>query len=279
LNEVNMRHCENQFGRDPFTSKDLVVRLQDAGEFYNFLDVCYNKLLLSSSNPKDKFGFIRINGESVVPYTVRDGFKYVPLFYFEGETDNLKLKAEKLEGWDLAYLKFCCKVQGIRNELFASETCSVISLSDIKSYFPPGTVFEDYWPSKVVDSQLLLASSKGSTAVTSAGMWTKQPGLPPTQQQHSSVANTTPHHQVAAGNKVVTTPSQPATQQRTATLSSATVAPPVNMSAAAVQAVCNGWAGLVGGQPAFQPGMVPQPGQVIRMSQPPISMHNVSSLS
>ncbi|KAJ4446381.1 hypothetical protein ANN_13077 [Periplaneta americana] len=273
LNEVNVRHCESQFGREPFTSKDLVVRLQDAGEFYNFLDVCYNKLLLSSSNPKDKCGFIRINGESVVPYTVRDGFKYVPLFYFEGETDNLKLKAEKLEGWDLAYLKFCCKVQGIRNELFASETCSVISLSDIKSYFPPGTVFEDYWPSKVVDSQLLLASNKGSTAVTSAGMWTKQPGLPPTQQ-HSVVASTTLHHQVAPGNKVVTTLSQPAAQQRTAPLS-APVAPPVNMSAAAaVQAVCNGWAGLVGGQPAFQPGMVPQPGQVIRMSQPPISMHN-----
>ncbi|XP_069695820.1 uncharacterized protein [Periplaneta americana] len=278
LNEVNVRHCESQFGREPFTSKDLVVRLQDAGEFYNFLDVCYNKLLLSSSNPKDKCGFIRINGESVVPYTVRDGFKYVPLFYFEGETDNLKLKAEKLEGWDLAYLKFCCKVQGIRNELFASETCSVISLSDIKSYFPPGTVFEDYWPSKVVDSQLLLASNKGSTAVTSAGMWTKQPGLPPTQQ-HSVVASTTLHHQVAPGNKVVTTLSQPAAQQRTAPLS-APVAPPVNMSAAAaVQAVCNGWAGLVGGQPAFQPGMVPQPGQVIRMSQPPISMHNLSPTS
>jgi len=286
LNEVNIRHCENQFGRDAFTSKDLVVRLQDAGEFYNFLDVCYNKLLLSSSNPKDKCGFIRINGESVVPYTVRDGFKYVPLFYFEGETDNLKLKAEKLEGWDLAYLKFCCKVQGIRNELFASETCSVISLSDIKSYFPPGTVFEDYWPSKVVDSQLLLASNKGSTTVTSAGMWTKQPGLPPVQQQqqqqqqqqHSVIANTTLHHQVASSNKVVTTLSQPTTQQRTTTLPSATVAPPVNLSAAAVQAVCNGWAGLVGGQPAFQPGMVPQPGQVIRMSQPPISMHNVSYL-
>jgi hypothetical protein len=141
-------------------------------------------------------------------------------------------------------------------------------------------VFEDYWPSKVVDSQLLLASNKGSTAVTSAGMWTKQPGLPPTQQQqqHSVVANATLHHPVTAGNKMVTTPSQPATQQRTATLSSSTVASPVNLSAATVQAVCNGWAGLVGGQSAFQPGMVPQPAQVIRMSQPAISMHNVSFL-
>lgn len=160
LNEINNRHCDSQFGRDPFTQKDLVVRLSDAYEFYNFLDVCYNKLLRGTTNPKDKCGFIRINKESVVPYTVRDSQKFVPLFYFEGETDNLKLKADQLKGWDLSYLKFCCKVQGIRNELFASETCSVISLTDIKTYFPPGTEFEEYWPNKVVDSQLLI-SAKG----------------------------------------------------------------------------------------------------------------------
>lgn len=165
LNEINNRHCDGQFGREPFTQKDLVVRLSDAYEFYNFLDVCYNKLLRGTTNSKDKCGFIRINKESVVPYTVRDSQKFVPLFYFEGETDNLKLKADQLKGWDLSYLKFCCKVQGIRNELFASETCSVISLSDIKSYFPPGTEFEEYWPNKVVDSQLLI-SAKGKICLT-----------------------------------------------------------------------------------------------------------------
>lgn len=160
LNEINIKHCDGQFGRDMFNPKDLVVRLSDANEFYNFLDVCYNKLSQEKPVAEDKCGFIRINKESVVPYTVRDGHKYVPLFYFEGETDNLKLKADQLEGWDLSYLKFCCKVQGIRNELFASETCSVISLTDIKSYFPPGTEFEEYWPNKVMDSQLLV-SAKG----------------------------------------------------------------------------------------------------------------------
>ena len=76
----------------------------------------------NSFNASDRCGFFRINGESVVPYTVKEGVKYVPLFYFEGETDHLKLKSESVEGWDLAYLKFCCKVQGIRNELFANDT-------------------------------------------------------------------------------------------------------------------------------------------------------------
>lgn len=213
LNEINVRHCDNQFGRDLFTTRDLIVRLSDANEFYNFLDVCYSKLIQGTCNPKDRCGFIRINKESVVPYTVKNDNKFVPLFYFEGETDNLKLKADKLEGWDLSYLKFCCKVQGIRNELFAHDSCSVISLNAIKSYFPPGTGFEDYWPSKVVDSQLLL-NGKNPTQI---GQWTKQPPTPP------SVPKAPPKNGQSS----------------------------VSQSANQVQTMFSSY-GLVGGQPTFQ---------------------------
>ena len=45
-----------------------------------------------------RYIFSRINGESVVPYTVKEGTKYVPLFYFEGETEHLKLKSEVVDG-------------------------------------------------------------------------------------------------------------------------------------------------------------------------------------
>ena len=138
LNEINLRHADCHFGKEAFTPKDLVVRLSDAKEFYKFLDLCYKKLVLKKSNAADRCGFFRINGESVVPYTVRDNVKYVPLFYFEGETDHLKLKSDQVEGWDLAYLKFCCKVQGIRNELFAADVCRVVALDEIKGHFPPG---------------------------------------------------------------------------------------------------------------------------------------------
>lgn len=110
---------------------------------------------------------------------MRDNQKFVPLFYFEGETENLKLKADYLSGWDLSYLKFCCKVQGIRNELFASDQVAVISLTDIKSYFPPGTEFEDYWPSKMVDSQLLVG--KNGTHAANNVHWTRQPAAPPSK--------------------------------------------------------------------------------------------------
>lgn len=64
----------------------------------------------------------------------------------------------ELTGWELAYLKFCCKVQGIKNELFNNETCGVTSLNDIKSYFSASDVFEEYWPNKVI--QLLSEGGK-----------------------------------------------------------------------------------------------------------------------
>lgn len=71
LNEINQKHCDNQFGRELFTHKDLVVRLSDVNKFYTFLDVCYRKLMMGNSGThSEKCGFIRINKESVVPYTV-----------------------------------------------------------------------------------------------------------------------------------------------------------------------------------------------------------------
>ncbi|XP_060815000.1 uncharacterized protein LOC132906655 isoform X1 [Bombus pascuorum] len=294
--DINVKHCENQFGRDPFTCKDLVVRLSDAKEFYTFLDVCYTKLTagtnpnVSNGQKADKCGFIRINKESVVPYTVKDGLQYVPLFYFEGETENLKLKAEKLEGWDLSYLKFCCKVQGIRNELFASETCSVISLNDIKSYFPPGTGFEDYWPTKVMDSQLLVNSKGGG----SGGGWTKQPTPPATKPvpvQNSAnkptvnaraapMHNMLPRGSVANTSQVQQRVSQPRPVATTHPAHSSPTALPSGRSNIVTQPMLNtvqsvnGWTGLVGGQPTFQTAaLVSQPSSIVRMPSS-LNMHN-----
>eukprot|EP00088_Acartia_fossae_P011085 TRINITY_DN1555_c0_g2_i3.p1 TRINITY_DN1555_c0_g2~~TRINITY_DN1555_c0_g2_i3.p1 ORF type:complete len:595 (-),score=198.35 TRINITY_DN1555_c0_g2_i3:782-2566(-) len=176
LNEINLKHTDCTFGKEAFTSKDLVVRLKDAKEFYRFLDLCNKKLVQKKSNASDRCGFFRINGESVVPYTVKKDIKYVPLFYFEGETDHLKLKSEEVEGWDLAYLKFCCKVQGIRSELFNNDICKVVALDEIKGHFPQGTTFEDYWPAK---GSIEPVSSRSGV---SGGNWTqKPPGQPVTK--------------------------------------------------------------------------------------------------
>ena len=180
LNEINLKHTECTFGKEAFTSKDLVVRLKDAKEFFKFLDLCHKKLVLKKSNASDRCGFFRINGESVVPYTVKNGTKYVPLFYFEGETDHLKLKSEEVEGWDLAYLKFCCKVQGIRSELFNNEICKVVALDEIKGQ---GTTFEDYWPAK--GSIEPVSSRSGVTG----GNWTPKPPGQPSSKPLSASSN------------------------------------------------------------------------------------------
>ncbi|XP_053680327.1 uncharacterized protein LOC128731245 [Anopheles nili] len=246
LNEINQKQCDMHFGRELFTLKDLVVRVSDAYKFYQFLDVCYKKLLTGCSTPNEKCGFIRINKESVVPYTVRDYQKMVPLFYFEGETDNLKLKADNLSGWDLSYLKFCCKVQGIRNELFASDSVAVISLTDIKGYFPPGTDFEDYWPSKVVDSQLL------SGPKTNTVHWTRQPAQPPPKAP--AMMNNAPTRK--ATNNVYQTLQ---TQQNLAKTNNQ-----MNTITAAVQALTQNWNMVSQNHPNL---LAAQQEQLLRLSQ------------
>jgi len=193
-----MKHSDQVYGKDLFqANKDHIVRMEDVQEFYAFIEVCYKKLLCNiTPGRKEKCGFIRINSESVVPYCIKDNQKYVPLFYFEGETENLRHRAVKLENWNLAYLKFCCKVQGIRNELFASDSCIVTSLDDIKNYFPPDTNFEEYWPAKVVDTQLL--TNQKSNHVNPPGAWIRMPPTPvnklPTQESvlSHSLSSSTP---------------------------------------------------------------------------------------
>jgi hypothetical protein len=68
-----------------------------------------------------------------------------------------------------AYLKFCCKVQGIRNELFSGECCKVVALEEIKQHFPSGTLFEDYWPFK---GSIGAASSQRTLQ---PGSWVQKP--------------------------------------------------------------------------------------------------------
>lgn len=186
LNEINFKHADLQFGTDPFSvSKDLVVKLSDAQQFYEYLDLCYKKLVLKRSQDSDRCGFFRINKESVVPYTAKDKIKYIPLFYLEGETEDLNLKADKVEGWDLAYLRFCCKVQGIRNELIAANSCRVVALEDIKGLFPSGTTFEDYWPAKCSLEPMKNRPAQQLSSSSTTGNWIQKPVSAQQQQQPS----------------------------------------------------------------------------------------------
>jgi len=256
LNEINLKHTDCTFGKEAFTSKDLVVRLKDAREFHKFLDLCHKKLVLKKSNASDRCGFFRINGESVVPYTVKEGVKYVPLFYFEGETDHLKLKSESVEGWDLAYLKFCCKVQGIRNELFANDTCKVVALDEIKGHFPAGTTFEDYWPAK--GSIEPVPSSRHGV---SAGNWTQKPAGQPSAKPIQSAVQMQPNglqnlNQLSALNAAYRLPQQlTAAQLQQLSLQGLQAS---QMTGQQLQQLIR--AGLIGQQPGGQAARQQQPG-------------------
>jgi len=175
LNDINYNHTDCVYGKEMFfAGKDSIARLEDVHAFYTFMEICYKKLLCNITPDHNEIcGFIRINSESVVPYCIKDSHKYVPLFYFEGETENLINQSIKLENWDLSYLKFCCKVQGIRNELFASDSCLVTRIGAIKNYFPADTNFEEYWPAKVVNTHLL--TNQKSAHFSPSGAWFKAP--------------------------------------------------------------------------------------------------------
>ncbi|XP_014283022.1 uncharacterized protein [Halyomorpha halys] len=156
LTSINQEHCEGRYGKAEFGRKDLIVKMEDVGEFYKFLNFCYNKLISPHTMANNtQCGFLRINGESVIAYTVKDGEKYVPLFYFDGVSDSLKTYTKTLNIWELAYLKFCCKIQGIKKEFLENSCNSVVKLSDLKVNFPAETKFEEFWLHKQADGYLL----------------------------------------------------------------------------------------------------------------------------
>lgn len=148
LNKINIDHCDFHYGIALFTLKDCIVRLNDVEEFYAFLNACYSKLLNGSVVGSTDFGLYKISGSFVVPYVVVKEARYVPLIYFCGEIEYLTKKAVTLEGWKLAYLKFCMKVQGVDGERYARDSCLVVNVKDLTNYFPPGTKFEEYWPAE-----------------------------------------------------------------------------------------------------------------------------------
>ncbi|CAI6361089.1 unnamed protein product [Macrosiphum euphorbiae] len=139
LNDINKEHYGNGKEFHLLAGKDYIVGLEDLHNFY-LIDLCYKKLERNNNSGfEDICFFIRIdsNAHSCVPYYTQNGQKYLALFYFEGDTENLMQRAVQLENWDLAYLKFCWKIQGVKDKFFAIDSCSVIGFDDIKNLYPP----------------------------------------------------------------------------------------------------------------------------------------------
>lgn len=158
LNELNQKFADEMYGKKLFLSgEDKLIRFDDLVKFYEFLKFCYKKLVnIGTPDRRDICGFIRINSDAVVPYCLKEDQKYLPLVYFDGQIDGLRQRAIKLEKcWSLAYLKFCCRVQGILSDFFFSNSCVVVTLEEVKKYLSPETCYQEYWPSQIIDLHLL----------------------------------------------------------------------------------------------------------------------------
>ncbi|GAB6031230.1 hypothetical protein CHUAL_009043 [Chamberlinius hualienensis] len=152
LNEINIKHCDRYYGNDNFSIKDLVVLLNDVEQLYEFLSTCYYKLTRPSANGSQlnngRCGIIKIE-RSAIPYVLRNDVRYVPLSLFEQSSaiKALDLKAEKLELWEMSYVKFCCKVAGISDDFIRQDSCLVVSLDDLQHTVGTKLHFEEWWPS------------------------------------------------------------------------------------------------------------------------------------
>ena len=147
--EINKAHCNSFFGKDEYFTDDLLISSEDLGQYYTYLTSCQAMISSKKSDREKKFGFLRINGTSDVPYVVVSGEKFVPLFYFEETGRGVDSGASTdVSGWDWVYLKFCCKVQGVKESMLSGSSCPSVSEQDLKEMLPVGTTFQEYWPQK-----------------------------------------------------------------------------------------------------------------------------------
>jgi len=152
-NEINTKHMDMAFGKEMFTTKDKLVTISSVEQFFSFLNYCQQKLTTKESKgDSERWGFVRIQIDeerSDLPYIVMDEMKHVPVFYFEGETENLFSSSVPVKSWDLPYLKFLCCVQGVKEELVESPQATlVIKLNSLLQLLPSFSIsgVEEFWP-------------------------------------------------------------------------------------------------------------------------------------
>ncbi len=158
LNEINLFHCDESFGKIDFTTGTLIIKMTDAFELYQFLETCYKRLTGCTDNLSNKIGFIQFSfSDTLTPYFKQKDELYMPLYCFDNAND---LKIEYLDGWDSAYLRFCCLYQGIWTA--SSTIFAVVKLSSL--ILPIGSHYNYLnWPAS--DHHQLLRNILPKTVV------------------------------------------------------------------------------------------------------------------
>lgn len=133
LNEINYKHCECEYGKKEFTTKELIVLLTDFIKFYELVKKTFPDAasVRSAQIAAEGAGWLQIKN-TVTPYIRRhDGGKYVPLSviqYAAGLLTNENVNGVKPTAVECQMLNEACKKAGVEF-VFSDSTTRLINLS------------------------------------------------------------------------------------------------------------------------------------------------------
>ncbi|GFO19252.1 hypothetical protein PoB_004575700 [Plakobranchus ocellatus] len=151
LNEINTDHCDYEYGHNPFTTKDLIVDLDEFGDFFRIVKKTFPAEVLAKINAEVNLssttslvmkndlsqfcGWIQINN-TVSPYILRfDGGKQtrlVPLsviVYAAGLLNNASVEGLLPTPQECAMLNEACKIAGF--DFSFGKNTRLISMAEV----------------------------------------------------------------------------------------------------------------------------------------------------
>ena len=125
---------------------------------------------------------------SDVPYITYAKEKYLPVFYFEGDTGPLQDAVIPVGDLEMAYLRLLYHVQGIREELINSPSAAkVVPLTSVLQSFPPSATVEEYWPERDFLPRSTMSGGVGGWTKLTCYSWL--PPLTPVKEWPASGRN------------------------------------------------------------------------------------------
>lgn len=144
LADINSNHCEDQFGQQDQFTDDYLVKTTDAIQYSHYLTFCTNRIIRQDEDSHFKCGFLTVSGTHEVTFVTVGGKPYIPLFYLQGVPQLLT--STTISGWDWAYLRFCCLLQRISQELLSSPDVLCVDLPELLLLLPLDTTLRTFWP-------------------------------------------------------------------------------------------------------------------------------------
>lgn len=166
---INVSHTDDADWKKLFDTNDqYIVRLDDVREFYVFMKNCYKKMVNKEYDPNDNFGYVNTDSNTVIPYYIDNGTKYVPMLFLErGLRDTLGPLTIKARGWNLAKLKFLFEQMGVERNLYAGDSLNVISIDELRPYSVRLPHFADIWPQGSVFTGNAISNADQSSSSSS----------------------------------------------------------------------------------------------------------------